>query len=322
MDRYAVVSRGVRFWSQLVILIPSIFCSFFVLYHFLFDRNLRRALNNHVFVVIILIGLIAELTVYPWKLYNLRLTEIWIPPPTFCVIWWFINESTYPIQTLLVAWATIERHILIFNDRLMKEKRWRLLLHYFPIIASLLYGLIIYSYTFFFPPCDNQYFDSYDACMFPCLWLNPDFGFFELYGNESAPVIIIMVFSLLLLIRVIRMKMRMRQPNHWRRNLKMAIQLFVDVLVNLLFILLCGILLIIRYVTGWTPLSAYIFYVFEYIYYHGLMFIPFVCLFTSNELRSRFFRLLRLKTPQPNTVAPMFLGTDNQQPRTTTRNLN
>ena len=160
MDRYTVVPKGLRFWSQLIVLIPSIICSFFVLYHFLFDRNLRRALNNHVFVVIIIIGLIAELTVYPWKLYNLRLTEIWIRSPTFCLIWWFINESTYPIQTFLIAWATIERHILIFNDRLMKEKRWRLLLHYFPIIASLLYGFILYSYTFFFPPCDNQYYDS------------------------------------------------------------------------------------------------------------------------------------------------------------------
>ena len=158
--------------------------------------------------------------------------------------------------------------------------------------------------------------------MYPCLWNIPDFGFYELYGHAITPLVIIIVFSLLLLIRVIRMKIRMRQPNHWRRNLKMAVQLLVNVLLYLLFILPYVIILLLRYITGWTPLATYLFYVFEYISYHGIMFTPFVCLFTSNDLRSRFFSLLRLKTAQPNTVAPMVLETNNQQPRTTTRNPN
>ena len=325
MDPYAVVSKNVRFWSHLVVLVPSILCSFFVLYHFLVDRNLRRALNNHVFVVIIIIGLIAELTVYPWKLYNLRQSEIWIRPPTFCLIWEFIERNFYPIQTFLIAWATIERHILIFNDRLMKAKRWRLALHYFPIIAVLLYGFIVYSYTFFFPPCANLYYNTYNRCMYPCLWLQPNFAIYELYAHAIAPPMIMMVFSLLLLIRVIRMKIRMRQPNHWRRNLKMAIQLLVNVLVNMLFILPYAIIVLIPYIVretpaviGGVPLFTYLVYVFGYIYAHGIMFTPFVCLFTSNELRSRFLNSLRLKTAHPNTVTPMILGTDNQQLRTTT----
>jgi hypothetical protein len=63
-----MISNTVKFWSYLTILIPSIVCSLFAIYHLLSDRTLRRSLNNHVIIVLLIIGLVPQVTDYPWLL--------------------------------------------------------------------------------------------------------------------------------------------------------------------------------------------------------------------------------------------------------------
>ncbi|CAF3666484.1 unnamed protein product [Rotaria sp. Silwood1] len=56
-----VIPRSVQFWLILIFEIPSIACSLFVLYHLVFDRQLRRALHNHVFIILLFINLITKM---------------------------------------------------------------------------------------------------------------------------------------------------------------------------------------------------------------------------------------------------------------------
>ena len=65
----ALIPNAAKFWSYLSFLIPAIVCSLFVLYHLFFDRALRRALNNHAVAVVLILGLICQITIYPWMLY-------------------------------------------------------------------------------------------------------------------------------------------------------------------------------------------------------------------------------------------------------------
>ncbi|CAF4067599.1 unnamed protein product, partial [Adineta steineri] len=75
----------VRFWIFLVSDILSLICCLFVLYHFLFDSNLRRGLHNHVIIIILFMCLIWELTTVPWSMYLFLYDVVWIQTPTFLV---------------------------------------------------------------------------------------------------------------------------------------------------------------------------------------------------------------------------------------------
>ncbi|CAF1537444.1 unnamed protein product, partial [Rotaria magnacalcarata] len=85
-------------------------------------RTLRQALHNHVIALLLFINSIVQLTTIPWILNYYRLEHVWPQKPTFCLTWAFIDEALYITTTLLFAWATIERHILIFYDRLLSTK--------------------------------------------------------------------------------------------------------------------------------------------------------------------------------------------------------
>ena len=107
----------VQFWIYMIFDILSILCSLFVLYYLLFTRTLRHALHNHIIIILLFVGLIYELTTIPWLLYRLRYGNPWILTPIFYLFSYFFDYGLFSIQIILCAWATIERHILIFYDR-------------------------------------------------------------------------------------------------------------------------------------------------------------------------------------------------------------
>ena len=105
----------IQFWLYLISNFLSILCSLLVLYFILGDRVLRHALNNHVIIVLLIIGLINELTGIPCVLHYLRTGSSWIETPVFYLLYFFFEYGIYTTQIILFAWATIERHILIFS---------------------------------------------------------------------------------------------------------------------------------------------------------------------------------------------------------------
>lgn len=177
------------------------------------------------------------------------------------------------------------------------------------MIIILTYCMIWYSITYFFPPCENLYFDSDSICMWPCLWIIQWFALYELFANMFGPIVLIVIFSLSLLVRVIWMKSRMRQGNQWRRNLKMAIQLFSIISVYILFVAPDILLVILYRLIGPLPMFDVID---TYLYFISVfpMFInPFICVFSSNELRVRLFEILRCRTRRSHPVATITVET-------------
>ena len=169
-----------KFWLDLIFLIPSLICTLFVLSHLLFIPTLRHSLHNHVIIILLLTVLFCELTQYPWMLYYYSHANIWQRPYIFCVIWGFIDWAVYMLQLLLFAWATIERHILIFHDQWVSTRTKRLYFHYLPIIIIILYWSIYYSYIYFYPSCTNTYISSQMICMTVC-----SFDSFSLHAFDT-----------------------------------------------------------------------------------------------------------------------------------------
>ena len=216
----------VRFWSLLIVYIPSLICSFFTLYHFIFNRQLRQALYNHVIILLLFINLINLLTdILLWILNYYHLGYVSPATPAFCLVWTFMDETLFITPTMLFSWTTIERHILIFHDRLMRTKYKRILLHYLPIVIILVYCLCFNTIIIFFPPCENTFDYSDVICGDPLCWYHTYvMGLWDVIVHNLIPIIIIIVCSVALLVRVVRQKNRMHQRLRWGSHRKMTIQ--------------------------------------------------------------------------------------------------
>ena len=123
---------SLQFWLLLCFDVPSLTYSLFIFYHYLFDSKRRRALHNHLILLII--------TDVSWTLDSFRHSgRVRFPSPSFCMIWWFFDYSLFISQTGILAWVSIERHLLIFRSHLMSTRRKRVLSHYLPAALLVLY---------------------------------------------------------------------------------------------------------------------------------------------------------------------------------------
>jgi hypothetical protein len=302
-----MISNEAKFWSYLIFLIPSILCSVFALYHLLFDRTLRHALNNHVIVIILIIGLICGVTDYPWLLYYYQHEGVWERSLMFCQIWGYIDWGLYVTQTMLFAWATIERHILIFHDRWLSTKKKRFFIHYLPPIVLLLYCLTLYAIVYFFPTCPNVLDYFYVTCVDACLFDDGTFGVFDTIVDEVLPVFVIIISSIALLLRVLWQKYRMGQPIQWRKQRKMTIQLLS--ISFLYLILLCPFTLVDFMLVCGFPLESIVDFREYALFLHFFMmlFLPFICVLSLPELRAKFIIVLHLHRPA-RRIAPVTLS--------------
>ncbi|CAF1447713.1 unnamed protein product [Adineta ricciae] len=286
---------NVKFWTYLIFLVPSIFCSLFVLYHLLFDRTLRRSLNNHVIILLLFTVLFCELSNYPWMLYYYTHTDTWQRSFVFCSIWGFFDWAIYILQLILFAWASIERHILIFHDKWVSTDRKRFYVHYLPVIVILIYWLIFYSVVYFFPPCHNVQDDDSMVCITTCVFDNFSFRAFETFFNNIIPSLIIVFASAALLFRVLRQRYRVRQQIQWRKHRKMTVQLLW---ISALYLLITAPLAIIIFL-GLYGLSANVGTAFGslaiYASYYIVLLFPFVSLLSLPELYIKLKKMLHLQ---------------------------
>lgn len=296
----------VRFWLYLIFLIPSIICTLFVLYYLLFDRTLRRALNNHVIVVLLLTVLVCQMTMYPWMLYYYYYGDSWQRSFTFCTIWGYIDWAFYVMQIALFAWASIERHILIFHDAWVATKKKRFFVHYLPIIIIIIYYLIFYFIIYFFPFCQNTFINAGMICVAICSFNSIGFHVFETIINNIIPSLTIVIFSMALLVRILRQKQRMRQAIQWRKHRKMTIQLLL--ISSLYLVVTCpsAFMTFLRICGLPNDIGVDFEIVAVFLSYYIVLFFPFVTILSIPELCTKIKTILKLQRPR-RLIAPEIL---------------
>ncbi|CAF3979984.1 unnamed protein product, partial [Adineta steineri] len=85
-----IPSSPVQFWTFLIFQIPSLACTVFLLYHLLFDRKLRTALNNHIVIILLLLTLCIEIFDNPLYMDAYRLggyRNSFPMTPSICLMW-------------------------------------------------------------------------------------------------------------------------------------------------------------------------------------------------------------------------------------------
>ncbi|CAF1079934.1 unnamed protein product [Adineta steineri] len=287
----ASVSATARFWILVFFEIPSIFCSIFLLYNLYFDRTLRQVLNNHVIIVILIVGLFSQATDISNYLTYLRLGYVWPQTVINCYIWWFVGATAYNLLGMLMAWTTIERHIIIFHHQWLNTQKKRICIHYIPLISIISYACIFYIVCVFFVSCDSTPYYTEYWCYGPCY-----LGIFGLNIYDTFVNVI----------RVIRQKQRLRQQIQWYKYRRMIIQVVSCSLLYLLFnIPLMSMYLGLIFGLPYGATGEFEIFIYFFAYFIPVL-MPFICLGSSKEIWIKMKKMVRIQHII-NKVSPQVL---------------
>lgn len=280
------ILHSLRFWYFLIFNLLSLGYSLITLYCLLVDRILRRALYNHICILLLCIGILYELIDISWFLCNNYSDTIWKASKSFYLFWTFFDYSIYSLQIGLFAWASLERHILIFHNRWLLTRKKRFFIHYLPIILIIIYYLIYYSLVYFGKSCDRSFENFLNGGIYaPCAFYRVTLGVWDLIVHQIIPTLIIIISCIILIIRFIQQKIHIRQLIHWRKYRKMTIQLL---LISIMYMLFNSpwIILLLAYRFGLSEnlVLSNIIYT-KFLLYNITFLFPFVCCLSLPELR-------------------------------------
>ncbi|CAF3424809.1 unnamed protein product, partial [Rotaria sp. Silwood2] len=154
---------------------------------------------------------------------------IWPPTNTYCVWWTWCEFSLNGIGLFLMAWISIERHLIIFHSHTMLQTRWKKwTFHFIPIVFCLIWApLLFFILVVLSPLCTTLWDFNLFLCGFPCYYAEKFLNQFDFIFNLFLPVMIIILSNVALVIRVIYQKMSRQQAINWRRHRKMVLQLWI-----------------------------------------------------------------------------------------------
>ena len=297
----------VQFWTFLAFQVPSLACTIFLLYHLLRRRQLRRALHNH--VIIILLVLVFGIQVFDNTLYidAYRLgghQNSFHMFPSICLMWWMFDYGFYGAITVFLAWGSIERHILVFHRQLIRTRRQKVFVHYLPLLFISIYLCGFYIGVIIFPPCENVFdFEALACGLSPCYENVAYLNTWDYLVNGIVCASIETIFTIVLLIRVLCQKRRARQPVNWRKHRKMALQLLAISFLTLTIVIPQSLINIVAQLGGedladfGAPINPYLFFLYTFV----VFLLPFICLGGLPELWSKllFFQCKRRKLVVP-----------------------
>lgn len=279
-----LVYRNIKFYLFLLIEIPSVMISLYIIYKCLKNGRMVSRLNNHSIICLVSISLIETTSELPIALDYLRLGFVQIQTTGFCLFWIWYNFSIQTMNLTVMSWMSIERHLLIFHSNSFQNRLGRIKYHYIPMVISLVYIPIFYFSCIIIYQCENTFDYSSLLCGTICYnriaWLSS----FDWITNILIPSLLIPLSCLSLLIRVLIQIKKVRRELNWRSTRKMTIQLVIISLVYLIFYFPLALISLIRIYFIGNFLDDLTYYYFYYSPYLVQLFMPFVCLASLPEI--------------------------------------
>ncbi|CAF3250577.1 unnamed protein product [Rotaria sp. Silwood2] len=261
-------------------------------------------------MVILILGLGSQLIDVPFYLRFIVNSGVIPATPSMCLLWWFTDIGLYNGVAILMAWTSLERHIIVFHDQWVSTRKRRILVHYLPLAFLTLYIFIYYIVAFYYFPCENSYDYTLPYCdASPCYMSDPIMGMWDSVVNTAFPSLFEAFLSLAFLFRVIWQRHRSHLPFQWRKQRKMTIQLMSLSLLNMAFNFPLSIIGIIHLCGVAEDIGAEASEYFFFLCYFVIFLIPFICLASITGVKNKFLeKVLRRRPRQLNrftaTVRP------------------
>ena len=270
------VLRRVKFTIILLLQIPAIALSLLIFIFFTKHRSLRKALQNHGLIILLIVNFIELLSDIPLGLQFYLRDYVTPATPAYCTWWTFIGLTMSTTSAYLVATIAIQRHMFIFSQHLLRIRWMRVILHNFPLAVSVAYPMLFYLFAIVLYPCDGSQWDyTSRLCGFADCYLLFDkwLGTFDLSINAYTPMVIDILANTILIARIFRQKRRAQRALRWQQQRRMIVQLFC---LSTLFLI------------GWTPSvvvqminvlhDPFFFYQIQQNYFLDLMYVVYLFL--------------------------------------------
>ncbi|CAF1162618.1 unnamed protein product [Adineta ricciae] len=287
-------SRHLKFYIFTSIQLPSICVAVFILYRFYYSTKIHSRLHYHSLLTLLTIAFLELITELPLTLQFLYSGRVRPAFSWFCLVWIWYNCSLHSMNLFLMAWTSIERHILIFHSHLLQSSQQKFQRHYLPIIFSLFYIPLFYFICIFVYSCENTFNYTILLCGSICYNNLPWLAAFDWIVHICVPSSIIPVASIILLIRVIIQRKKMKRTLNWKTIRKLTLQLMFISSLYSIFWVSYALIIVIRLYFIPTFLPVIINYYFLYLPYFVQLFMPFLCLICLPELWRQKLRVVPL----------------------------
>ena len=227
---YYVYSQPITFTLLVIVGIPSLVCSLLILGFFFshWPTMISKSLHHHAIFLLTVVSFLYTSFDLPFSINYFRIGQHPYRSIPFCIWWYWFDSSLLSMSLFLMATASVQRHVLIFNSQWLHVKRMRWAVHYIPLIISAVYPPAFYIIFMFLYPCE-VYFDPTEGwCAYPCYMDNTILYNIDWLLNTVSPVFVIVLANFSLIIRVGRSMKRVRQQQNgaWKRQKRLTLQLF------------------------------------------------------------------------------------------------
>jgi hypothetical protein len=203
--------------------IPSVLINLFAIYRLYSSTKL----SVFVFRCILHVSLFTTLICIPFFLIELYFNLYFPLPLIVCNIWSIIDYSSIVCLGLLVCWASIQRHILIFGPIHIKKLQSTLKYKLIPCLFALGFPLIWYSILILTYKCDED--QSIKPKCRPCFENQTKIFLIDTLLSLLLPLLITIFATLFLLIRIVRLRLTLFHSNtkKWRRCKRLTRQMLL-----------------------------------------------------------------------------------------------
>lgn len=275
-----VTSRIVKFTVLLILQIPSICCSLFLLYRWITKSFLRRSLHNQTVFVLVIVSLFQTISDLPMTLEYLRKGRT--SSSTFCLLWNFFGLTNYAMSIWIMSWTCFERHLAIFHDDIFVTSYGKICFHYIPLALTVIMPWLYYFILIFFYPCKNHFSQLTLFCGWCCYVYNDRLVIFNWLTFGVIPTFLIIFLNVLLIFRVIIQSRRVRQQMNWYRHRRIIIQLFGFSSLYILFDTPTVAVGLIQFIYPRFAADFQMLYLFYLVYMLPLL-VPLICASTFGE---------------------------------------
>ena len=279
MSDFYEIRRLVKYGVLQTTTVPSLICDLLVFMYFIrhYRRELLNAPHNHVIFCLLMVSFLQKMTDTSIILSYLRWGTAPIQHGTFCLIWNWLDYSGTATCLHLLAWCSIERHFFVFHGPLMQKRAALIILHYIPMIISLVYLSSFYVVVMFLQTaCTNTWDYSLPWCGLPCFVFFADLWSFDWLFHCAFPNILIVVVNSCLFGRIIWQKIKRQRPIQWRRQRKLIVQSVFISALYLIFYLPMVVVGVIQSLWSHDFLAEIQIEYFYFLIYFTTQFLPFV----------------------------------------------
>jgi hypothetical protein len=118
-------TRNIKFSAFIALEPLASICNCLLVYYLIADRRLRQTLNYHTFLGLLIVSLVTNLVELPRVLHFLRLGIVIPQTKASCLSWMYCDFILYGFINVLMLWASIERHLLVFHSQLYNRLRFK-----------------------------------------------------------------------------------------------------------------------------------------------------------------------------------------------------